>query len=88
MPGDASTFKCIQKFGIEAKSESNSDSFGTTFFRIWDQELMLKSYDRQPKKEIKKMDYVDDDEMILERLTSEVVKTLKELRKVVENKLA
>ena len=49
---------------------------------------MLKSYDRQPKKEIKKMDYVDDDEKALERLTSEVVKTLKELRKVVENKLA
>jgi hypothetical protein len=49
---------------------------------------MLKSYDKQPKKEIKKMDSVDDDEKALERrLTSEVVNTLKELRKAVENKL-
>ena len=50
---------------------------------------MLKSFDKQPKKEIKKMDSVDDDEKALERrLTSEVVNTLKELRKAVENKLA
>ena len=49
---------------------------------------MLKSFDKQPKKEIKKMDSVDDDEKALERrLTSEVVNTLKELRKAVENKL-
>ena len=48
---------------------------------------MFKSYDKQPKKEIKKMDSVDDDEKSLERLTSEVVNTLKELRKAVENKL-
>ena len=33
------------------------------------------------------MDSVDDDEKALERLTSEVVNTLKELRKAVENKL-
>ena len=48
---------------------------------------MLKSYGRQLKEEIKQMDYVDDDEKAFERLTSEVVKTLKELRKAVENKL-
>ena len=49
---------------------------------------MLKSYGRQLKEEIKQMDYVDDDEKALERLKSEVVNTLKELRKAVENKLA
>ena len=49
---------------------------------------MFKSYDNQPKKEIKKMYSLDDDEKALERLKSEVENTLKELRKAVEKKLA
>ena len=48
---------------------------------------MLKSYEKQPEEEIKKMYSVDDDKKVFERLTSEIITTLKELRKAVEKKL-
>ena len=48
---------------------------------------MLKSYEKQPEEEIKKMYSVDDAKKIFERLTSEIITTLKESRKAVEKKL-